>query len=323
MKKISIGFLILYFGLIIFFQLFSGCMSFRLSQKEVDEHFANQKYKPTQHQIDVNGRTINYAEIGNDSLPVAFFVHGSPGSWSAWEGFFKDSLLLTKVKMVAVDRPGFGYSGLGKGEKLLTEQSKYLRPILEKYAKDNEHDLMDFQEDRNLKNSKESGKIEHDLKKIKEDTIFTKKGKIILIGHSLGGPMIARMAMDYPELIDNLIFVAASNSPDLEPARWYRFIGDFVLFRYLIPKSFRASNREILYVKPELEKMLPLWKNITQKAIIIQGDKDVLVPYQNAEFTRKMLVNADAQVIMKKDMNHFVPWSNPELIKEAILKFAE
>lgn len=282
MKKISIGLLILYFGTIIFFQLCSSCMSFRLSEKEVAEHFANQKYKPTQHQILVNERSINYAEIGNDTLPIAFFVHGSPGSWSGWEGFFKDSVLLQKVKMVAVDRPGFGYSGLGKAEKTLTEQSKYLKPIVEKYKKENR--------------------------------------KLILIGHSLGGPMIARMAMDYPELIDNLVFVAASNAPELEPARWYRFIGDFNLFRYLIPRSFRASNREILYLKPELEKMLPLWKNIQQKSIVIQGDKDIFVPYQNADFTRKMLENAEVELIMKKEMNHFVPWSNPELIREAILK---
>lgn len=260
-------------------------MSFRLSQKEVDEHFANQKYQLKQHQIIVNKRTINYAEIGNDTLPVALFVHGSPGSWSGWEGFLKDSTLLQKVKMVAVDRPGFGYSGLGKAEKTLKEQANYLRPIVEKYKK------------------------EHN--------------KIILIGHSLGGPMIARMAIDYPELIDNLIFVAASNAPELEPPLWYRYIGDFILFRYLIPQSFRASNREILYLKPELEKMLPLWKKIRQKSIVIQGDKDIFVPYQNAEFTRKMLKNAKVEVIMKKEMNHFVPWSNPELIKEAILKLVQ
>ncbi|MES2794877.1 MAG: alpha/beta hydrolase [Bacteroidota bacterium] len=312
MKKISIGVLILYFGIILFFQIFSGCMSFRLSQMEIDEHFANQKYKPTQHQIVVNGRTINYAEIGSDSLPVAFFVHGSPGSWSAWEDFFKDSLLLTKVKMVAVDRPGFGYSGLGNGEKKLTEQSKYLRPILEKYK----HDLVDFQENRTIVNDS--------LGKIKEDTSLVKKHrKIILIGHSLGGPIIARMAIDYSELVDNLIFVAASNDPELEPANWYRHIGDFILFRYLIPKSFRASNREILYIKPELEKMIPLWKNIRQKSIIIQGEKDVLVPFQNAYFTKNVLVNAEVEMVIKKDMNHFVPWSNPELIKEAILRLVE
>jgi pimeloyl-ACP methyl ester carboxylesterase len=282
MKKISIGLFILYFGVIIFFQIFSGCMSFRLSQKEIDEHFKNQKIKPIQYQITVKNRIINYAAIGNDSLPTVIFVHGSPGSWSGWEGFFKDTVLLQKVKMVAVDRPGFGYSGLGIAVKTLTEQAAILKPIIEKYRKKNK--------------------------------------QIILIGHSLGGPLIARMAMDYPQLIDNLIFVAASNSPELEPANWYRHIGDFILFRYLIPKSFRASNREILFVKPELKKMLPLWKNITQKTIIIQGDKDVLVPFENANFTKKMLINADVEIIIKKDMNHFVPWSNPELIKEAILK---
>jgi pimeloyl-ACP methyl ester carboxylesterase len=272
-------------GTIAFFQICTSCMSFRLSPKEIEQHFASQKYKPKQYQVEINNRTINYAEVGNDSLPVAFFVHGSPGSWSAWEDFFKDSVLLQKVKMVAVDRPGFGYSGLGKAEKKLTEQVKYLKPIVEKYKKSNK--------------------------------------KVILVGHSLGGPMIARMAMDYPELIDNLVFVAASNAPELEPARWYRYIGDFILFRYLIPRSFRASNREILYLKPELEKMQPLWQNIKQPTIVIQGDKDIFVPYQNAEFTRKMLKNAQVEVIMKKDMNHFVPWSNPELIREAILTLAK
>lgn len=58
-------------------------MSFRHTQNEVAEHFANQKYKPTQPQIVVNGRIINYAEIGNDSLPVVIFIHDPPGSWSA------------------------------------------------------------------------------------------------------------------------------------------------------------------------------------------------------------------------------------------------
>ena len=113
MKKISIGLIVIYAAIVLFFQIGSGCMSFRLTENELEASFKKQKYKPTQHQISVNNRIINYAEIGSDTLPVAFFVHGSPGSWSAWEGFFKDSLLLEKVKMVAVDRPGFGYSGLG------------------------------------------------------------------------------------------------------------------------------------------------------------------------------------------------------------------
>jgi pimeloyl-ACP methyl ester carboxylesterase len=240
--------------------------------------------KPAQHQIEVQGIKMNYAEIGSDSLPVAFFVHGSPGSWGGFIDFMKDTILLKQVKMVAVDRIGFGESDFGNGEKSLIIQAELLKPIVTKYKK--------------------SGK------------------KIILIGHSLGGPMIARMAMDYPELIDNLIIVAGSIAPNLEPnEKWFRIPMDFTPISILIPASFRASNHEILYLKPELEKMMPLWKNIRQPVIVIQGGKDFLVNPKNADFAEQMLVNAKSLKIVRVDtMNHFVPWSHPQLIRKAILE---
>ncbi len=259
-------------------------MSFKISQKEINKQFEGYAQKPQQHQIEVHGTTMNYAEIGADSLPVAFFVHGSPGSWSAFIDFMKDTVLLKKVKMVAVDRVGFGDSDFGNAEKSLIVQADLLKPIVAK--------------------QKKLGK------------------KIILIGHSLGGPLIARMAMDYPELVDNLIIVAGSIAPDLEPnEKWFRIPLELVPIRILIPASFRASNHEILYLKPELEKMLPLWKNIRQPVIVIQGGKDMLVSPKNADFAQKMLVNAQSLKFVKVDtMNHFVPWSHPQLIKKAIIE---
>lgn len=283
LKKTTKRLLISYLIILAVAQLFSGCMTFRLSKADIDEQFKNTTFKPTEHRIKVFGREINYAEIGKDSLPVVFFVHGSPGSWSAFSGFMKDEDLLKKVKMVSVDRAGFGYSDLENGEKSLEKQAAYLKLIVEKYKQ--------------------------------------KDKKLILVGHSLGGPMLARMAIDYPELIDNLIFVAPSIDPTLEPACWYRYILDSFFIRYIIPRSFRASNLEILYLKEDLEAMLPFWKNIHQPTIVIQGKKDVLVHPDNAKFAQKMLINAQSlQIWLKDDMNHFVPWSNPELIKEAILK---
>jgi pimeloyl-ACP methyl ester carboxylesterase len=277
-KRLLIGYIILF----IISQILSSCLTFKVSQKEIDEKFMGYPMKPIQHQVEVQGVSMNYAEIGSDSLPVAFFVHGSPGSWSGFMDFMKDTVLLKKVKMVSVDRIGFGESDYGYAEESLVRQAEYLKPIVAKYKK--------------------SGK------------------KIILIGHSLGGPMIARMAMDYPELIDNLIIVAGSIAPDLEPnEKWFRIPMDFMPIRFLIPASFRASNHEILYLKPELEKMLPLWKNIRQPVIVIQGEKDMLVHPKNADFAEKMLVNAKSLKVVRVDtMNHFVPWSHPQLIKKAI-----
>ncbi len=282
--KITKRLLIAYGIIFMIGQILSSCMSFKTSKKDIDKAFLGYKMKPVQHQIKVNDVTMNYAEIGSDSLPVAFFVHGSPGSWSGFMDFMKDTVLLKKVKMVAVDRIGFGESDYGYAEESLVRQAEYLKPIVLKY--------------------KQMGK------------------KIILIGHSLGGPMIARMAMDYPELIDNLIIVAGSIAPDLEPnEKWFRIPMDFMPIRVLIPASFRASNHEILYLKPELEKMLPLWKNIRQPVIVIQGGKDMLVNPKNADFAEKMLINAKSLKIVRIDtMNHFVPWSHPQLIKKAILE---
>jgi pimeloyl-ACP methyl ester carboxylesterase len=274
-KRLLIGYIILF----IISQILSSCLTFKVNQKEIDKKFLGYQMKPVQHQMEVQG-----VKMGSDSLPVAFFVHGSPGSWSAFIDFMKDTVLLKKVKMVAVDRIGFGDSDFGNAEKSLIIQSELLKPIVAKYKK--------------------SGK------------------KVILIGHSLGGPMIARMAMDYPELIDNLIIVAGSIAPDLEPnEKWFRIPMDFMPISILIPASFRASNHEILYLKPELEKMLPLWKNIRQPVIVIQGGKDMLVNPKNADFAEKMLVNAKSLKVVRIDtMNHFVPWSHPQLIKKAILE---
>jgi len=279
-KRLLLGYVVLF----IISQILSSCLSFKVSQKEIDKQFLGYAIKPIQHQMEVQGIKMNYAEIGSDSLPVAFFVHGSPGSWGGFIDFMKDTVLLKKVKMVAVDRIGFGDSDFGNAEKSLVVQAELLKPIVAKFKK--------------------SGK------------------KIILIGHSLGGPLIARMAMDYPELIDNLIIVAGSIAPDLEPnEKWFRIPMDFMPIRFLIPASFRASNHEILYLKPELEKMLPLWKNIRQSVIVIQGGKDMLVNPKNADFAQKMLVNAKSFRIIRVDtMNHFVPWSHPQLIKKAILE---
>jgi pimeloyl-ACP methyl ester carboxylesterase len=276
------GAVLIYLFVFLLSYLFSSCFSFRLSQKEIDAAFVHLPLKPVQHQVTVNGKKINYAAIGNDSLPVAFFVHGSPGSWSAFVDFMKDTVLLKKVKIVSVDRIGFGNSDFGEGEKSLEKQAQYLLPIVQQYKK--------------------SGK------------------KLILIGHSLGGPLIAKMAMDYPELIDNLIIVAGSISPYLEPnEKWFRIPLNFLPVKVLVPKSFQASNVELLYLKRELTKMLPYWKDIKQPVTVIQGNKDILVRPENATFAKKMLINSrKLDFIIADDMNHFVPWSHPQLITNAI-----
>jgi pimeloyl-ACP methyl ester carboxylesterase len=253
-----------------------------MSPKEVDQFFAEKKVKATQHHYLVQGYDIHYVQSGNETKPLVLFVHGSPGSLSAFIDFLADTALLNQALLVTTDRPGFGYSNFGQGEGSLLKQCEALKPILERYHANR---------------------------------------PVILVGHSLGGPLIAKMAMEYPDLVDGLIIVAGSIDPELEPDEtWFRAPLATPFLSWIAPRSFRASNEEIYHLKPELEKMLPHWKEITCPVIVIHGRKDQLVDFANVEFARQHLVNSHVDYVIKDDMNHFVPWSNPELIREAILK---
>jgi pimeloyl-ACP methyl ester carboxylesterase len=256
-----------------------------MSQQEINHYFEKKIQKGTLHQYTFDHQKINYLMVGSDQLPLVIFVHGSPGSLSAFIDFMADSILLKQVQLISVDRPGFGDSNFGYGEKSLKRQAQVLKPILEKY----------------------------------------KYGRpVFLVGHSLGGPVIARIAMDYPELIDGLIIVAGSIDPKLEPNEtWFRAPLATPFLRWVLPRSFRASNQEIYHLKPELQEMLPLWANIKARTIVIQGKKDELVDPGNADFAKKMMVNATVDLVLIDNMNHFVPWTNPELIRDAILKLAQ
>lgn len=273
--------LFIFVGLVV---LLPQCVSVRMSDKKVVEYFAERPAKPTFGTVQVNGRSIHYARIstqsGPDTLPTVLFIHGSPGAWDAFIGFFADSSLYSRAQLISVDRPGFGKSGLGDPEPSLKGQATDLAPLLRLNRSDR---------------------------------------KPILVGHSLGGPVAARLAMDYPELVGGLILVAPSIDPDLEKKEWYRPIGNAFPIRQWLPTELDVSNQEIMPLRGELQQMLPLWASIRVPVIVIQGEDDPLVPPGNAAFAKRMLMNAPVTIQMIRKMNHFIPWTRPDLIHDAIL----
>jgi len=168
----------------------------------------------------IAGTTLQYGQLGSDAhLPVIVFVHGSPGSLAAYENYLKDSLLQQQAILIAVDRLGFGYSDFGKATSSLRLQAQLIATILEDFPN-------------------------------------TKK---ILVGHSMGGPVNSRLAMDYPHLVDGMVLVAPSISPALEPSNRWRKVLDFPLFRWITPSALRVCNQEIIPLKEELVQLYWKW----------------------------------------------------------------
>ena len=171
-----------------------------------------------------------------------------------------------------------------------------------------------------------NGKPERSLvrqAKLINQVLIKENTSAILVGHSYGGPVIARMAIDFPEYTDGLVLVAGSIDPELEKTKWYQIPVHYKILSWILPGMIYSTNEEILALKNELTEMKPFWKHITQPVSVIQGGKDNLVPKENADFAKKMLSDAPVKMVMIPEMNHFVPWNHPYLISNEINRIAE
>lgn len=282
-KRIRIGCLSTFVLFIILTQVVSGCVSFSMSDKKVEEYFESSVYKPTSEFYEVDGYQMHYKYLDMGKEASLVFIHGTPGSWDAFSSYFKDSTLYNRANILSPDRPGFGKSSYGKPIRSLEEQSRLLKPMLEAVP-----------------------------------------APRILIGHSLGGPIVARMAMDYPELVDGIVMLAPALDPALEPNEdWFRIPMRWPVIGAIAPRIFRISNEELVFLDEELEFMLPLWANIKIPSVVIQGGKDKLVNPGNAAFADSMLVNAPKDILFLEEQNHFLPWNEYALVKQKIMELLD
>lgn len=271
------------FVLVILFNwiiLAPGCTTFRLSDEKARANFLKKGLELKTEFITVNNRLIHYTMVGNDSLPTLIFIHGSPSAWNSFENFMKDPSLLFHYRMVSVDRPGFGFSDFGDAVSL-AEQSILLLPILD----------------------------------------VVKNGKpVFLAGHSLGGPLVIKMAADYPEAVKGIMLMAGSVDPALEPAENWRKLAAKFPFYYLLPGAFRPSNTELVYFKKDVIALADDFSKVTCEVYLLHGDKDTWVPVGNVDYARKKLVNAaKVETLIFKGGNHFIPWTFKKEVAEALI----
>lgn len=274
-------------GLIIFFIVacfvFDHYVQFRRNDEQLRKFFVENKIAGKIGYYTTHGRKLRYVSIGNDTLPTLFFIHGSPASMSLYRGRFVDTTILRTFKVMAVDRPGYGYSGFGSPEPSIQKQSEMLRPML--------------------------------------DSMYKARHPIIVVGGSFGAPIACRLAMDHPELIDGLVLTGPAIGPGREKVFWFAPIIEHPAIRWFIPRMFRSANTEKLHHKDELEKMLPYWKNIRVPIMYLQGAKDNLIDTTNASFAREHLVNAPyLDIYFFPNRHHYLAQYEWPTIKDRIMK---
>jgi pimeloyl-ACP methyl ester carboxylesterase len=146
----------------------------------------------------------------------------------------------------------------------------------------------------------------------------------VLIGHSLGGPIIAQAAADAPDLVAALVILAGSLDPAQESVPFYQYVGDTWPVSSLLPRWLRNTNRELIALEPQLAALAPRLGKIKVPVTIVHGTDDDLVPFANVAFMKKRMTGTKAmEVTVLEGQNHFLPWNSKRAVDAAIAKAFE
>lgn len=270
-------------GIIVFLSIGIAFLVNRISQqgeKKVLEKLAKAGVELQFEIVESLEGKIRIARAGNPAGKKLILVHGSPGDWSAWSNVFLNQQILKSFDVVALDRPGYGKTTV-PAQKELAAQSRAVRAI-------RKH--------------------------------LWKNDPFLIAGHSYGGAVVEQVLLENKDSLVGAIWVAATLSPSHQAPKWYNNLGKSKAINWLLPAGFKSSNKEMMSLGDELKRNEDLLSSISVPVILIQGKKDVLVPFATVEYIRKH-ANDQVQYVINDTMNHFVPWSHPQLINNAILEF--
>ncbi len=128
--KISLLVFVILF-LVLFFV--SSCMQFRASDKKLRKELAKRNFDIAIKYDSFYSFKYRYLHYKNkDTLsPTLVFIHGAPGSATAFTDYLYDSLLQKLYSIIVVDRIGYGYSSYGNYLPL-AKQGIWLKKLLQK-----------------------------------------------------------------------------------------------------------------------------------------------------------------------------------------------
>lgn len=275
-------------ALIVLLLVLDRIVQFRMNDKDMSAFFSDRHIPARIQYYEAKGRRVRYVATGDGDTTKAtiLFIHGAPSSASYWKGYLSDSLLLNEANLYAVDRPGYGYSGLADPLPSIADQSAAIAPILDS------------------------------LNKIHRP--------VIVVGVSYGGPIACRLVMDHPGLANGLVLLAPPVAPGRERYFWFTNLVENPLVHWFIPRMLQTANNEKVNHREGLTAMLPLWSSIHIPVSYLQGSDDGLVFTDNAEFLKKELVNCpslDFQFFPGR--GHLIAFNQHKEIAEAILKMVE
>jgi len=108
--------------------------SMTMNDNKIIKTFSKKGISVTVDHLDIMNRKVRVVatEAKAEDSTLIVFVHGAPGSWDAFKKYMLDSAFLSRGRLVAYDRPGYGESGK-ESMTGISDQADVLKQIIEKY----------------------------------------------------------------------------------------------------------------------------------------------------------------------------------------------
>ncbi len=297
----------------------AGCVGYRATTREAA---AIATSPPSGQFVTINGSKVHYEVKGTG--PDLILIHGALGNLRDMTFDLRDKLT-NRYRVIAFDRPGFGYSDpLPNGDASLIGQALLLQ-----------------------KAAKEIGVTNP-----------------IVMGHSYGGAvamswavhpdilppaalvLVSAPTLPWPGTIDILYRVTGTPvgaalvvplitafvtddylnksvtsifKPNLVPAGYEAFVGAGMTLRRT---SLRANGKQVNTLRDQLVAMEPAYPTVTLPVELVHGDADTSVPLTvHALPLSKILPNAMLTVV--QGAGHMLHHANPEAVIAAIDRAAK
>jgi len=268
--------------------------------------------------IEVDGGRLHYLDRGTG--PVVVLVHGLGGNLRNFYGLVDK--LAAGCRVVAVDRPGSGYSTVPGEHPTLSAQAAIIARFLHRLGLD----------------------------------------RPLLVGHSLGGALALALALDHPDCVRALVLISTLSQVERVPPAIFKSLDvRSPALRWLIawtlmaplgklaqqatlkavfapesvpegfavesgaalglrPESFIAASKDMVTVGDDLAVMAPRYPSLAIPVEVIFGRQDPILDYQaHGERLVATLPHASLQLI---EGGHMIPVTVPDQIVDWIKQAA-
>jgi len=144
--------------------------------------------------------------------------------------------------------------------------------------------------------------IERQAERLSE-VLEAAKRPAVVMGHSYGAPIAMVLAARHPAAVAAVVGLAGQYDPDNERFFWISHLIRFRIFKLLLPRFVWVANEEKLHHAEALRAIGHYYRRIEAPILLVHGDADFLVPYENSPYLLEQL-NGPAKLITLEGRGH-------------------